>query len=183
MYAVEVPAQPIDATQAVPFDLAPMDVAVLSGKNSGSPAESALTCGAQRRVTLLLASKEQHVTAVRIGREITIAVGLALILSQAAVAAPPDSPDPALAPWFESLKQLRAYVFRCSSNNGLCQDTSAFPLRATSGLMHRSKMYLYSITRGDFQRYYGTSIGAIDGQVAWSLTLDGKSGNEPQWRL
>ena len=42
-------------------------------------------------------------TAVRIGREIAIAVGLAL--SQAAVAAPPDSPDPALAPWFESLKQ------------------------------------------------------------------------------
>ena len=42
-------------------------------------------------------------TAVRIGREIAIAVGLAL--SQVAVAAPPDSPDPALAPWFESLKQ------------------------------------------------------------------------------
>ena len=40
---------------------------------------------------------------VRIGRKIAIAVGLAL--SQAAVAAPPDSPDPALAPWFESLKQ------------------------------------------------------------------------------
>jgi hypothetical protein len=41
--------------------------------------------------------------AVRIGREITVAVGLAL--NQAAVAAPPDSPDPAVAPWFESLKQ------------------------------------------------------------------------------
>jgi hypothetical protein len=38
-----------------------------------------------------------------ISREIPIAVGLAL--SQAAVAAPPDRRDPALAPWFESLKQ------------------------------------------------------------------------------
>ena len=37
--------------------------------------------------------------------------------------------------------------------------------------------------RGDFQRDYGTSIGAIDGQVAWPLTLDGEPGNEPQWRL
>jgi hypothetical protein len=37
--------------------------------------------------------------------------------------------------------------------------------------------------RGDFQRYYGTSIGTIDGKVAWPLTLDGKPGNEPQWRL
>jgi hypothetical protein len=51
----------------------------------------------------LLASTAHHETAVRIGRKIVIAVGLAL--SQAAVAAPPDSPDPALAPWFESLKQ------------------------------------------------------------------------------
>jgi hypothetical protein len=40
---------------------------------------------------------------VRIGRKIAIAVGLAL--SQQAVAAPPGSVDPALAPWFESLKQ------------------------------------------------------------------------------
>src|SRR5258705_4834853 len=38
-------------------------------------------------------------------------------------------------------------------------------------------------TRGDFQRRYGTSIGAIDRQVAWPLTLDGEPGNEPQWRL
>jgi hypothetical protein len=38
----------------VPFDLAPMDVAVFSGKNSGSPAESALTYGALRTVTFLL---------------------------------------------------------------------------------------------------------------------------------
>jgi hypothetical protein len=30
---------------------------------------------------------------------------------------------------------------------------------------------------------YGTSIGAIDRQVAWPLTLDGEPGNEPQWRL
>jgi hypothetical protein len=87
----------------MPFDLAPMDVAIFSGKNSESPAESALTCGAQRRVTLLFASTAHHETAVRIGRKIAIAAGLAL--SQAAVAAPPDSPDPALAPWFESLKQ------------------------------------------------------------------------------
>src|ERR1700676_4537751 len=38
-------------------------------------------------------------------------------------------------------------------------------------------------TRGDFQRCYGTSIGTIDRQVAWPLTLDGEPGNEPQWRL
>jgi hypothetical protein len=37
--------------------------------------------------------------------------------------------------------------------------------------------------RGDFERYYGTSIGTIDRQVAWPLTLDGEPGNEPQWRL
>ena len=38
-------------------------------------------------------------------------------------------------------------------------------------------------TRGDFQRRYGPSIGTIDRQVAWPLTLDGEPGNEPQWRL
>src|SRR6516164_2929315 len=38
-------------------------------------------------------------------------------------------------------------------------------------------------TRGDFQRRCGTSIGTIDRQVAWPLTLDGEPGNEPQWRL
>jgi hypothetical protein len=38
-------------------------------------------------------------------------------------------------------------------------------------------------TRGDFQRRYGTTIGTIDRQVAWPLTLDGEPGNEPQWRL
>ena len=38
-------------------------------------------------------------------------------------------------------------------------------------------------TRGDLQRRYGTSIGTIDRQVAWPLTLDGLPGNEPQWRL
>ena len=42
-------------------------------------------------------------TAVRIGREIAITVGLAL--SPVAVAAPLDNADPALAPWFESLQQ------------------------------------------------------------------------------
>ena len=29
----------------------------------------------------------------------------------------------------------------------------------------------------------GTSIGTIDRQLAWPLTLDGEPGNEPQWRL
>ena len=28
---------------------------------------------------------------------------------------------------------MRAYVFRCSPNNGLCQDTSACPFGATPG--------------------------------------------------
>src|ERR1700680_1841934 len=32
-------------------------------------------------------------------------------------------------------------------------------------------------TRGDFQRCYGTSIGTIDRQVAWPVTLDGEPGN------
>jgi hypothetical protein len=40
---------------------------------------------------------------VKIYREISVAVGLAL--SQVAAAAPPDRRDPALAPWFESLRQ------------------------------------------------------------------------------
>ncbi len=40
---------------------------------------------------------------VKIYREIPVAVGL--VLSQVALAAPPDKRDPALAPWFESLKQ------------------------------------------------------------------------------
>ena len=38
-------------------------------------------------------------------------------------------------------------------------------------------------TRGDFQRCYGTSIGPVDRQTAWPLTLDGEPGNESQWRL
>ena len=36
--------------------------------------------------------------------------------------------------------------------------------------------------RGDFQRHCGASIGTLDRQVAWPLTLDGEPGNEPQWR-
>jgi hypothetical protein len=80
-----------------------MDFAVFSGRNSESAAESGLICGAQRRVTLLSAPTARHATAVRIGGKIAVVAGLAL--SQAAAAAPPDSPDPALAPWFESLKQ------------------------------------------------------------------------------
>lgn len=66
-------------------------------------AQSALTCDAQRRSLSLPASTAHRETAARIGREIAIAVSF--VLSQPAVAAPPDSPDPALAPWFESLKQ------------------------------------------------------------------------------
>src|SRR5271167_1530045 len=38
-------------------------------------------------------------------------------------------------------------------------------------------------TRGDFQRYYGTSIGPVDLKATWPRTLDGEPGNEPQWRL
>ena len=60
----------------------------------------------------MLASTAQHETAVRSSRTIGIAVGLAL--SQAAVAAPPDSPDPAVAPWFESLKQPGTGASGCS---------------------------------------------------------------------
>src|SRR6266436_2006335 len=37
--------------------------------------------------------------------------------------------------------------------------------------------------RGDFQRHYSASIGAIDGQIAGSLALDGEPRNQPQWRL
>src|ERR1700732_2481282 len=37
--------------------------------------------------------------------------------------------------------------------------------------------------RGDFQRHYSASIGAIDGQVAGPLALDGEPRNQPQWRL
>ena len=94
------------------FDLAPMTVAVFYAKISNSPADSALTCGAQRSVALLLASTAHHETAVRLGGKIAIAVGLTL--SQAAAAAPPDSPDPALAPWFESLKQPGTGASCCS---------------------------------------------------------------------
>jgi hypothetical protein len=60
----------------------------------------------------LLPSPAHHVTAVRIGGKIAIAAGLAL--SQAVVAAPPDSPDPALAPWFESLTQPGTGASCCS---------------------------------------------------------------------
>jgi hypothetical protein len=58
----------------MPFGLAPMDVAIFSGENSENPAESALTCGTQRRVTLLLASTAHHETAGSIGRKIAIAL-------------------------------------------------------------------------------------------------------------
>src|SRR6516165_1239854 len=48
----------------------------------------------------------------RIGIKIVIAVGLALC--RATRAAPPDNPDPALAPWFESLKQPGTGASCCS---------------------------------------------------------------------
>jgi hypothetical protein len=73
---------------------------------------SALICGAQRRVSLLSASAARHATAARIGGKIAVVVGLAL--NQAAAAAPPDGPDPALAPWFESLKQPGTGASCCS---------------------------------------------------------------------
>src|SRR5258707_15609944 len=38
-------------------------------------------------------------------------------------------------------------------------------------------------TRGDFQRCYGTSIGPVDRQTAWPLTLDGEPGKQSQWGL
>jgi hypothetical protein len=46
------------------------------------------------------------------GGKIAVAVGLAL--SQVAVAAPPDSPNSALVPWFESLKQQGTGAPCCS---------------------------------------------------------------------
>jgi hypothetical protein len=49
---------------------------------------------------------------VKIYGKIPAAVGL--VLSQAAVAAPPDNRDPALAPWFESLKQPGSGAPCCS---------------------------------------------------------------------
>jgi hypothetical protein len=48
-------------------------------------------------------SRQKRTAAVRIGGKIAIAAGLAL--SQVAVAAPPERPNSALVPWFESLKQ------------------------------------------------------------------------------
>src|ERR1700687_647097 len=37
--------------------------------------------------------------------------------------------------------------------------------------------------RGDIERHCGTSIGPLDGWVAGPLALDGKPGNQPEWRL
>jgi hypothetical protein len=50
----------------------------------------------------------------RSGLSTKIAITVGLVLSQATVAAPPDHPDPALAPWFESLKQPGTGVSCCS---------------------------------------------------------------------
>jgi hypothetical protein len=49
---------------------------------------------------------------LRIGRVITVALGL--VLNQAAAAAPPDRADPALAPWFERLRQPGTGASCCS---------------------------------------------------------------------
>lgn len=69
--------------------------------------EGELTCGAQRRILFWREGCKE-------GKEITIAVSLTL--SGIAVAAPPDSRDSAIAPWFESLQQqapmLRAAQLR-----------------------------------------------------------------------
>jgi hypothetical protein len=46
----------------------------------------------------------------------------------------------------------------------------------------RSRLAL-TLAERDFQGRHGTSIGTIDRQIAWPLTLDGEPGNEPQWRL
>lgn len=77
-----------------------------------SPIEPALISGGQRRVALLSASTAHREISRRIGRRIAVAVGLAL--SQAAVAAPPDNQNPALAPWFESLRQPGTGASCCS---------------------------------------------------------------------
>jgi hypothetical protein len=81
-------------------------------RNSETRQKSALTYDAQRRLLSLPASTAHHETAARIGREIAIVVGF--VLSQPAVAAPPDRPDPALVPWFESLKQPGTGASCCS---------------------------------------------------------------------
>jgi hypothetical protein len=57
-------------------------------------------------------SWRKRTVAVSIGGKIAVAVGLAL--SQVAVAAPPDSPNSALVPWFESLKQQGTGAPCCS---------------------------------------------------------------------
>ena len=49
---------------------------------------------------------------VKIYRKIPAAVGL--VLSEVAIAAPPDNRDPALAPWYESLKQPGSGAPCCS---------------------------------------------------------------------
>jgi hypothetical protein len=62
-----------------------------------------ITINPKEGLRFLSASTAHSQTAVRVGSEIAIA--LALAFNEAALAAPPDSPDPALAPWYESLKQ------------------------------------------------------------------------------
>ena len=49
---------------------------------------------------------------MRAGKQISIVVGL--VLGAAASAAPPENFDPALAPWFESLKQPGTGALCCS---------------------------------------------------------------------
>ena len=59
-----------------------------------------------------MAPRALHDAAGTIARNIAIAVGLAV--SQTAVAAPPEGSDPALVPWFESLRQPGTGAGCCS---------------------------------------------------------------------
>lgn len=64
----------------------------------------------------MLAPRSRHEAAGTIARNIAIAVGLAvgLAVGQTAVAAPPEGFDPALVPWFESLRQPGTGAGCCS---------------------------------------------------------------------
>jgi hypothetical protein len=50
----------------------------------------------------------------RAGPAIGAVLGLALLFGSAAVAAPPENADPALAPWFQSLHQPGTGISCCS---------------------------------------------------------------------
>ncbi|WP_244485933.1 hypothetical protein [Bradyrhizobium viridifuturi] len=75
------------------------------------PAEPTLIWGAAEGYPLSASAAHRQIYG-RFGRTIAVAVGVAL--SQAATAAPPDNPNPALAPWFEGLKQPDTGASCCS---------------------------------------------------------------------